>query len=180
MTTDNKGTLNRIDPFTNRARQVISIPPGSYNPVFSNGIIWITEAESRFLTAVDAATGKVLESIPVGPKPRFLTVGGDSVWTLNQGDSTVSRADVKSRKLIATIQVGIPGPGGDIGYGAGSVWPTVLGVPLTRLDATTNQVVRQWVGAGGDSLRYGFDSIWITDYKKGLLSRIPMQQVLTP
>src|SRR5438309_2266326 len=49
----------------------------------------------------------------------FLLLGG-SVWTLNQGDGTVSRVDEKSRKVIATIQVGIPGAGGDIGYGGES------------------------------------------------------------
>jgi hypothetical protein len=81
--------------------------------------------------------------------------------------------------VTATIQVGIPGAGGDIGYGAESVWPTVFGVPLTRIDATANKVVRQWVGKGGDSLRYGFGSIWITDYKKGLLSRIAIEELLT-
>jgi len=175
---DKNGTLNRIDPSTNGVRQKISIPPGSYNPIFSNDIIWITGGESSALTAVDATTGKVLESVPVGPKPRFLTAGAGSVWTLNQGDGTVSRVDEKSRKVIATIQVGVPGAGGDIGYGAESVWPTVLGVPLTRINATTNKVVRQWVGKGGDSLRFGYGSIWLTDYKKGLLSRIPEKQVL--
>jgi hypothetical protein len=178
IVTDKNGTLSRIDPSTNRVRQKISIPPGSYNPIFSNGIIWITGVENGVLTAVDAATGKVLESVAVGPKPRFLTSGGGSVWTLNQGDGTVSRVDEKSRKVITTIQVGIPGAGGDIGYGAESVWPTVLGVPLTRIDATTNKVVRQWVGIGGDSLRFGYGSIWLTDYKKGLLSRFPAEEVL--
>jgi len=178
IVTDKNGTLSRIDPSTNRVRQKISIPPGSYNPIFSNGIIWITGVESGVLTAVDAATGKVLESVAVGPKPRFLTSGGGSVWTLNQGDGTVSRVDEKSRKVITTIQVGIPGAGGDIGYGAESVWPTVLGMPLTRIDATTNKVVRQWVGIGGDSLRFGYGSIWLTDYKKGLLSRFPAEEVL--
>ncbi|MGC2769017.1 MAG: hypothetical protein WB607_26190, partial [Candidatus Acidiferrum sp.] len=132
---------------------------------------------SNVLTVVDTATGKVLESVAVGPKPRFLSSGGGSIWTLNQGDGTVSRVDEKSRKVTATIQVGIPGAGGDIGYGAESVWPTVFGVPLTRIDATTNRVTRQWVGKGGDSLRLGFDSLWITDYKKGLLLRIPIEQV---
>jgi virginiamycin B lyase len=179
MVTDKNGTLNRIDPSTNSARQKISIPPGSYNPLFSNGIIWITGGESSVLTAVDAVTGRVLESVPVGPKPRFLTAGGGSVWTLNQGDGTVSRVDEKSRKVIATIQVGIPGAGGDIGFGAESAWPTVFGLPLTRIDATTNKVVRQWVGKGGDSLRYGYGSIWLTDYKKGLLSRIPIHTPAT-
>jgi virginiamycin B lyase len=179
MVTDKNGTLNRIDPKTNSVRQKISIPQGSYNPLFSNGIIWITGVESGVLTAVDAASGKELESVSVGPKPRFLTSGGGSVWTLNQGDGTVSRVDEKSRKVIATIQVGIPGTGGDIGYGADSVWTTVFEVPLTRIDATPNKVVKQWVGKGGDSLRVGFGSIWITDYKRGLLERIPTQQLLT-
>ncbi len=179
LVTDKNGTLSRIDPSTNNVRQKISIPPGSYNPLFSNGIVWITGVESGVLTAVEAFTGRVLESVPVGPKPRFLTSGGGSIWTLNQGDGTVSRVGERSRKVIATIQVGIPGAGGDIDYGAESVWPTVFSVPLTRIDATTNKVVRQWVGKGGDSLRVGFDSIWLTDYKKGLLSQIAIQELLT-
>jgi virginiamycin B lyase len=178
MAADKNDTLTRIDPSTNNVRQKISIPHGSYNPIFSDGIVWITGIESNVLTAVDAATGKVLESVAVGPKPRFLTSGGGSIWTLNQGDGTVSRVDEKSRKVTATIQVGIPGAGGDIGYGAESVWPTVFGVPLTRIDATANKVVRQWVGKGGDSLRYGFGSIWITDYKNGSLSRIAIEELL--
>jgi virginiamycin B lyase len=69
----------------------------SYNPVFSYGIVWIP-AIDNVLTAVDAASGNVLESIPVGARPRFLTAGAGSIWTLNQGDRTVSRVDKKGRK----------------------------------------------------------------------------------
>jgi virginiamycin B lyase len=177
MVTDQHGNLVRVDPSTNNVRERILIPPGSFNPVFSGGIIWVTGIESNVLTAVDADSGKVLESIPVGSKPRFLTAGGGSIWTLNQGDGTVSRIDEKSRKLVATIQLGTPGTGGDIGYGTDSVWSSVFQVPLTRIDAKTNRVAKQWVGKGGDSLRLGFDSLWITDYKRGLLSRIPIEQV---
>ena len=180
MVSDKSGTLVRVDPSSNSVRERILIPPGSFNPVFSGGVVWITGVESDVLTAVDAISGKVLASIPVGSKPRFLTAGAGSIWTLNQGDGTVSRVDEKSRKVIATIQVGIPGTGGDIGYGADSVWLSVFDVPLTSVDAATNKVVRQWIGKGGDSLRVGFDSLWITDYKRGLLSRIPIQEALTP
>jgi len=178
LVTDKNGTLARIDPTTNSVRQRISISPASYNPMFSSGIVWITGVESSRVTAVDASSGKVLSAVRVGPNPRFLAAGGGSVWTLNQGDGTVSRIDEKSRKLVATISVGIPGTGGDIGYGAGSVWTTSFGFPLTRIDAATNKVKRQWVGNGGDSLRFGFGSIWITDYRKGLLLRIPEREVL--
>jgi virginiamycin B lyase len=87
------------------------------------------------------------------------------------------RVDEKSRKVTAAIQVGIPGTGGNIGYGADSVWPTVFEVPLSRIDAKTNRVVKQWIGKGGDSLRFGFDSLWITHYKERLLLRIPIEEV---
>lgn len=177
MVTDKRGTLIRIDPIHNTVRQKITIAPGSYNPVYTDGMVWITGVESNVLTAVDASTGKVLDSIAIGPKPRFLTTGGGSIWTLNQGDGTISRVDEKSRRVVATIAAGIPGPGGDIGYGAYSVWGTVFDIPLTRVDAATNTVVKQWVGQGGDSLRVGFGSVWITDYRKGLISRIPMDEL---
>jgi virginiamycin B lyase len=177
IVTDKNGTLSRIDPTTNSVRQKISIPPGAYNPLFTDGIIWITGFDSNVLVTVDASTGEVLASIPVGPKPRFLTSGGGSIWTLNQGDGTVSRVDISTKKLSATIAAGIPGHGGDICYGADAVWPTVLGIPLTRIDSQTNKVLRQWVGRGGDSARFAYESIWLTDYHRGLLTRIPHDQV---
>src|SRR5271166_22379 len=86
MVTDKKGTLGRINPRTSTIRQQIAISPGSYNPLFIDGAIWVTGVESNVLTVVDALSGEVLASVPVGPKPRFLTGGGGSVWTLNQGD----------------------------------------------------------------------------------------------
>ena len=177
IVTDSNGTLSRINPATSVVQQTIPIPPGSYNPLFSDGIIWVTGFDSNVLTLVDAVTGKVLGSIPVGPKPRFLTAGEGSVWTLNQGDGTVSRVDEHSRTLTATITVGIPGLGGDICYGADSVWTSVFDVPLSRIDSHTNKVLRQWVGRGGDSLRFGHDSIWLTDYHNGLVWRFPYDAV---
>ena len=182
MVTDKRSTListlTRIAPSTNSVRQRISIPSGSYNPLFSDGTVWVTGVDANIVTAVDAPTGEVLAKIPVGPKPRFLTAGGGSIWSLNQGDGTITRIDEKSRTVTGTILAGIPGTGGDIDYGSDSVWPSLFGVPLTRIDAHTLKVSKQWVGPGGDSLRVGFDSIWITDYKKGLLLRIPMAEIL--
>ena len=174
---DKEGTLARVDPRSNSIRQRIAIPRGSYNPLFSDGMIWITGVDRNVLTVVDASSGDILMSLPVGPKPRFLTSGGGSVWTLNQGDGTVSRVDTSTRKVIARVPVGIPGVGGEICYGGGSVWTAKFGVPLTRINANTNMVSRQWVGRGGDALRFGFDSIWLTDYHRGLLWRIPFKVI---
>lgn len=178
IVTDAKGILSRIDPRTNSERQKVSIPPGSYNPICSDGMIWITGFDSNLLIAVDASTGKRVASIPVGPKPRFLTSGGGSVWTLNQGDGTVTRVDRRTKKVIATIATGAPGSGGDICYGSDSVWTTVFDIPITRIDPKTNKAMRQWVGKGGDSMRAGHQSIWLTSYRRGLLWRFPYAQLV--
>ena len=177
MVTDNNGTLVRIDPTTNQIRQKVSIAPGSFNPMYSDGIVWVTGHDSGVLTAVEAASGKILAVIPVGPQPRFLTAGAGSIWTLNQGDGSVTRVEAKSFKMTATIDARSPGHGGEICFGAGSVWITVMKVPLTRIDAGSGQVVGQWIGEGGDSVRFGHGSVWLTDLRKGLLWRIPLQAV---
>ncbi len=166
------GTLARIDPKTNRIRQTISITRGSFNPLFSNRTIWVTSGEKDVVTALDASNGRSLAVIPVGSKPRFLTAGGGMLWTLNQGDGSISQVDVKSKRLIATIAASIPGGGGDITYGSGAVWASIFGVPLTRVDAKCG-IVRHWGGRGGDAVRFGHNAIWLTDYFNGRLWRIP-------
>jgi streptogramin lyase len=180
LVTDKIGTLSRIDPATNSVQQKIQIPAGSFNPVFNEGTIWISGFETNVLTAVDAAGGEVRATIPVGPKPRFLTTSAGSVWTLNQGDGTVSRVDAHSSRVVTTIKAGLSGEGGDICFGGGSLWATLFGLPLTRIDPPTNRVVRQWKGQGGDSMRIGHRAIWLTDYRAGTLSRIPLAEALKP
>jgi virginiamycin B lyase len=183
IVTDSAGTLVRIDPVTNTVRQKISIAPGSYNPLSSQDVssedtVWVTGGSANILTAIDAANGSVVASIPVGPKPRFLTAGEGSIWTLNQGDGTVTRIDAHSKTVTATITVGIPGPGGDIAWGAGRLWTTVFDVPLTAIDGKTNKIIRQWVGRGGDALRFGHGSVWLTDNRRGTLLRIAYGETL--
>jgi len=171
FTRGSDGTLVRVDPTTNMVRQTIHIPSGSHNPVASGDQVWVTSGRRNLVTGVDARTGTVFATMRTGPKPRFLTLGGGSVWVLNQGDGSVTRVDAGNRRIAATIPLGIPGHGGDITYGGGRVWATSRGIPLTEVDPATNQVTRQWIGPGGDSLRFGQGAIWMTVYGAGTLSR---------
>jgi DNA-binding beta-propeller fold protein YncE len=174
MVTGAKGELSRIDPRNGRVRQRITIAPGSFNPLYLDGVVWISGHDADLITAVDARSGRVLGTAPTGKGPRFLTAGAGSIWTLNQGDGTITRIDARTRAVIATIDAGLPGHGGDIAYGGGLVWATRDGAPLTAIDPATNKVVRQWIGPGGDSLHAGFGAIWLTDYDAGALARIPL------
>jgi virginiamycin B lyase len=172
LATDKKGVLSRVDPQTNKVIAEITIPSGSFAPAFADGAVWITSTEHNQLTRVDPQSNKAVVSIPIGPQPRFLTVGAGSVWTLNQGDGTISRVDTHTSKLVANIAVGIPGTGGEIAFGEGSVWATVFKVPISRIDPATDAVVQQWFGPGGDSIRIGHGTIWLSDYAHSVVWRL--------
>jgi virginiamycin B lyase len=177
LVTDAKGVLSRIDPVTTKVAAEVEVPPKSAAVLYGEGAVWVTTPEKNLLTRVDPKSNAVTATIEVGPGPRFLTSGAGSVWTLNQGDGTVSRVDAKTGKVIATIEVGIPGSGGEIAFGEGHVWATVFQIPLSEIDPASNIVIKQWVGAGGDSVRVGHGSVWLSNLREGNLWRFsPKQQ----
>jgi virginiamycin B lyase len=170
-------SLVRVDPSDGTVRPVVEVPAGSFNPYFSMGRIWVTRAKGAELTSVDAATGLVAVRLPTGPSPRFLTAGDGAIWTLNQGDGSLSRIAMSGGKPAQTIPLGTPGPGGDITFGAGRIWTTFSKVPLSIVDASVPALLCQWVGPGGDSIGFGHDDIWLTNYKAGTISRIALADI---
>jgi virginiamycin B lyase len=174
IVTAKDGDLVRLDPESNTVRAHIRIPAGSFNPIYFEGSLWVSSNAGGTLVRVSPQTNSVVSQTPVGPMPRFLTAGAGSIWVLNQGDGTIARVDARSGKRIAVIAAGIPGLGGEIAFGAGAVWATVFEFPITRIDAETNAVTGQWVGPGGDSIRYGHGSVWLTSLVGGKVWRLPV------
>jgi virginiamycin B lyase len=177
LITDKAGTLARIDPVAGTIRQIFKAPAGSYNPYFVDGQIWVTAAEGSAVTALDAATGSVTATVKTGPNPRFLTAAAAAIWTLNQGDGSLTRIALGDHST-ATIALGTPGHGGDISGGGGMLWTTMPGTPLSAIDARTQTLRCRWTGPGGDSLGIGHGAIWLTDYHGGTIARISLQDAL--
>jgi virginiamycin B lyase len=177
LVTDRSGKLSRIDPKTNSVSATVEVPAGSASVLYGDGAIWVTTPSKNTLTRVDAKTNQVTDTIPVGPGPRFETFGAGAIWTLNQGDGSISRVDTKTHKLVATIEVGIPGEGGEIAFGLGRIWATVFEVPISEIDPATNRVVRQWFGDGGDSIRAGHGSVWLSNLRAHTVWRIDPKQL---
>jgi YVTN family beta-propeller protein len=175
--TDQKGTLARFDPATNLVVAEIYVAPESYGLAFGEDAVWVTSTDRSTVARVDPHTNLVVETISVGKSPRFIAVGAGAGWTLNQGDGTVSRIDPKTNKVAATIEVGVPGPGGDISVGEGSVWVTAFEYPLSRIDPATNKVVQQFYGKGGDAVRVGLGSVWLSNLEAGNVWRIDPKRV---
>ncbi len=176
LVTDAKGVLSKIDPATNKVVAEVTVPAGSAGVTYGEGYVWVTSPMANMLTGVDPKANKVVYSVEVGPGPRFVTSGAGSAWTLNQGDGTVSRVDAKTGKLIKNIDVGVPGTGGELAFGAGHVWATATEIPITEIDPATNAVVKQWFGEGGDSLRIGFNSIFLSNLRGQTVWRIDLKQ----
>jgi streptogramin lyase len=174
---DAQGSLARIDPATGAVIAVAHVPPGSFNPFFSEGRVWVSRADGAELTAVDANTLAVVGHYQTGPGPRFLTAGAGAVWTLNQGDGSLSRIDAAGHGPVETVPLRTPGPGGDITYADGVVWTTMIKTPLTAVDAARSVILCQWTGAGGDAIGVGHDAVWLTDYSAGTVLRIALRDI---
>ena len=174
---DKNGTLARFDPATNKVVAEISVASGSYGLAFGEDAVWVTSTEHGTVARVDPHTNLVADTITVGKSPRFIAAGLGAVWVLNQGDGSVLRIDPKTNKVAATIEVGVPGPGGEIAAGEGSVWVTSFEFPLSRVDPATNKVVQQFYGPGGDSVRIGLGSVWLSNLRAGNVWRIDPKRV---
>jgi virginiamycin B lyase len=177
LMTDVKGTLARVDPETGKVVAEIAVAPGSFGVAFGDDAVWVTSSEKNLLVRVNAYTNVVEQSISVGPGPRFLTFGEGGVWTLNQGDGSITRVDPTTNKVVATIQAGIPGRGGEISAGEGSVWATSFEFPITRIDPATNAVVQQFFGPGGDAIRAGRGSVWLSNLRQGNVWRLDPKRI---
>jgi streptogramin lyase len=142
------------------------------------GAIWVTSSGEGKVYRVDPARLTVTAKISVPAGPRFTTVGGGSVWVLSQSNGAVSRIDPMQNKVVATIDLGVPGAGGDIAYGGGRLWVAAAGTPLTRIDPQSNQVLEQYGNyKGADAIRFGFGSVWVSDHVKGDVWRIDADHV---
>ena len=85
---------------------------------------------------IDANSGAVTRSIPVGRVPRSLTVADDSLWVGNFQDQTVIRINRTSGRTV-TIPVG----GHPLGLAAlqGDVWVWTLEGSLVQIDPRFNE-----------------------------------------
>jgi len=179
LMTDEKGTMVRINASSNTIVATIHVTSGSYDIAAGEGAIWVSNAKENLVTRVDPVTNLPVATISVGPgkSPLVIAAGAGGVWTFNQGDGSISRIDPGTNKVVANIDFGVPGTGGDVSVGGGSVWVGAFGAPLTRIDPLTNQVVAQYLGAGGDAARYGLGAVWISNFHQHTVWRVNMDQL---
>src|SRR5688572_7667370 len=112
---------------------------------------------------------------PLEGTPDWQVVTEDSVWVSNGPKNTLHRLDVKTNRVIATIEAGMR-PCSGLAAGFGSVWvPNCGDTTLTRVDIKTNKAVANLpygpaTSEGG--IATNADSVWLLTDKGSFLSRI--------
>jgi virginiamycin B lyase len=169
--------LVRVDPLTNRAGpDKWSLPEGAAAARAGLGFVWVTVSRTDSLLRLSPADPRTSLAIKVGDRPRFLAIGEEAVWVMNQGDGSVSRVDVAGT-VVATIPVSdVPIRGGDIAVGGGSVWVRIEQDLVVRIDPATNIVTdRYGPPSGSGSVAADDDALWVTAHDTASLWRLPLR-----
>jgi virginiamycin B lyase len=178
LLSDDKTSLSRIDPEQNAVVAEIRLPAGCNTVTFGETALWVTcPAEDRVLR-IDPDKNLVDKRIEVSAQPKALAIGEGSIWVLCQKDGKVERIDPKTNKVIKTIELAVPGAEGTIAVNPGSIWVSQAGFPLTRIDPATDKVVQQFWGAGGGSMHFGVNSVWLGNLPDGKVWRVDPKRVI--
>ena len=113
--------------------------------------------------ATGQPAGTVDARVRVGDSPSGVGLEGDSAWVANEGDGTVTRINLRTRRpRRAPIHVG-KNPRA-VGTGGGSVWVANFGGgSVTRIDARSGRVVQTIpVGLGPIDVAVGQSSVWVS------------------
>ncbi len=168
-------TLVKVDPVSNTVSGTYPAPGGAVAVRGGFGSLWISAPTLDTLYRADPNDGHVIATITVGRGPRFLTVGANAVWTLNQKDGTVSHVDPATNTVQADIRVDTGFiDGGDIASGAGAVWARVTRGLIVRIDPTTDAVTANYGPASGSGSVAADDSAaWVTAHDSNSVWRLP-------
>jgi streptogramin lyase len=176
--TDDKTTLSRIDPDQNIVVSQMRFEPGCSSLTFAETALWLLCPAEKRLYRVNPETNVVEKHIELSARPTAIAFGENSIWALCLKEGKVDRIDPKTNKISKTIDLEIPdSTRGGIAVGAGSVWVTLDGFPLTRIDAASEKVVQQFHGSGGGAITFAFNALWLTNLQPGSLWRIDPKRV---
>jgi hypothetical protein len=175
---DDKTTLSRVDPDQNKVVSELRLPAGCDSLTFGETALWVTCPADHLVLRVNPITTLVEKRIEVSAQPSALVIGESSLWVLCLKEGKIERIDPKTNKVTKTIETGVSGAAtGGVAFGGGSLWVTLPGFPITRIDPKDEKVVQQFRGAGGGSIFFGQNSVWLTNVQEGTLWRIDPKRV---
>jgi virginiamycin B lyase len=168
--------LLRLDPVTNSIDGEWPLPASAAAVRAGLDAVWVTVPVTDTLLRIDPGDPATSRSIKVGKGPRFLAVGEDAVWVMNQRDGSVSRVS-GSGDVVATVVVSdVPIHGGDITVGGGRVWVRIEQDLVVTVDPETNAVVDRFgPPSGSGSVAVDDDAAWVSAHDTASVYRLPLR-----
>ena len=143
----------------------------------ANNNAWVSNEPKNSVSRLDPKSNAVT-TVAVGKEPcSGLAADFDSLWVPNCGDKAISRVDLKTSEITATIRTGIGQSEGSIVAGAESVWiVTDDKGTLARIDPATNTVVAEvYVPSGSYGIAFGEGAVWVTSTAHDSVTRVDPQ-----
>ncbi len=175
---DEKVTLSRIDPDKNVVVAELRLPVGCHSLTFGETALWVACPAENKVLRINPATNLVEKRIDVAAQPIALAVGQGSIWTLCAKDGKVDRIDPNTNKVTKSIELGAPQTSGGLAFSDGSLWVSLVGLPLSRIDPKLDAVAQQFPGTGGGVIEASPGTLWILQPKAGSLLRIDPKLVV--
>ena len=151
--------VNLVDPRTHRVVEHVDVgthvpvADTSWQTVFTKHAAWVLIGSQQRLVRIDLRTRKVTVSKKFKNwYPGAITSTATAVWVAQDGGPELREFDADSGKLLRHVTIQEDGSGGDIAYGAGSLWRNA-GDGVARIDPKTGRVSHQFKVAGISSMR---------------------------
>jgi streptogramin lyase len=177
-------SVTRIDAATG-AKRVFTVPGAlGTGLAYAAGAVWLLTQTPSALIELDPDTGAVRARIAIAPHgpPRhaiadtwWVAAGGGSLWLANPNYDRVTRVDIATAKVRASIPVPVAAPFGVVFF-HGAVWVAGSG-KVVRVDPASDRPgaalpIATGAGALFTQLAAGPSGLWATDYDRGALYRL--------
>jgi len=171
-------SLARVDLNTRAISMVPHLGPAAREGgiATSPDSVWLVTDGRGTLARIDPDTLRIRQRIRVPRGSHNPLYSEGRIWITRSAGAEVSVIRADTGLLLASVPSG-PKPRFLAG-GGGSVWTTMVKVPLSAIDGSTGRVRCQFTGPGGDSLGVNGDSLWLTDYTAGDIYRYDLDEVM--
>ncbi|MGV1008578.1 MAG: ABC transporter substrate-binding protein [Dermatophilaceae bacterium] len=137
------------------------------------GAVWAADESDDALVKIDPESRRIVETVHgVGGSPHAVAVSTDDVWVAGQGESVVTRFNIRTDKVVDKVAVGIE-PAALVASGD-AVWVANTGDnTVQRIDIAAHRVdppVR--VGDGPAALALDGTTLWIANSRSASVTQL--------
>ena len=173
-TNHDDGTVERINPRTNKVVTRIATGGNPANLAFAFGAVWVGSNSGDTFYRIDPATNAFSAVVlPGADAPASITADATSLWVSNRNSNTVSRYDIARAAVTATVPVG-RGPVISAFGSDGTLFvPNADDNTISRVDPATNTVVDTLQGFHSPLVvRSWLGDLWVADNAGTSLKRL--------